>query len=195
MLRSFVIGEEIRSNDKDTTLKAEIKEEVSALMDNGDGDIRSFESVNEIKVLRNEDSVTTESGISSNSEDANANPEIKDEIMVSIEKGDDKTYKIRRGSDQWKTKAEDPSAKRFIVSFDAKTTVTVEGIEFVKCEVVGQSFMLHQIRKMIGAAVAIMRNCASESLIQTALQKDVNITVPTAPEVGLYLDECFFHII
>jgi tRNA pseudouridine38-40 synthase len=70
-----------------------------------------------------------------------------------------------------RTKAEDPSARRYIVSFEAKTTVNVEGIEFVKCEVVGQSFMLHQIRKMIGVAVAIMRNCAPESLIQTALQK------------------------
>ncbi|XP_054820619.1 uncharacterized protein LOC129319531 isoform X2 [Prosopis cineraria] len=91
-----------------------------------------------------------------------------------------------------RTKAEDPAARRFIISFDANTTVTVEGIEFVKCEVVGQSFMLHQIRKMMGLAVAIMRNCAPESLIEKALQKDVNINVPTAPEVGLYLDECFF---
>ncbi|OVA16001.1 Pseudouridine synthase I [Macleaya cordata] len=91
-----------------------------------------------------------------------------------------------------RTKAEDPSAIRYIISFDAKTVVTVEGIDFVKCEIVGQSFMLHQIRKMIGLAVAVMRNCAPESLIDIALQKDVNINVPTAPEVGLYLDECFF---
>ncbi|XP_028793954.1 tRNA pseudouridine synthase A-like isoform X1 [Neltuma alba] len=91
-----------------------------------------------------------------------------------------------------RTKAEDPAAKRFIISFDANTVVTVEGIEFVKCEVVGQSFMLHQIRKMMGLAVAIMRNCAPESLVEKALQKDVNVNVPTAPEVGLYLDECFF---
>ncbi|KAK4269732.1 hypothetical protein QN277_022850 [Acacia crassicarpa] len=91
-----------------------------------------------------------------------------------------------------RTKAEDPAARRFIIAFNANTTLTVEGIEFVKCEVVGQSFMLHQIRKMIGLAVAIMRNCAPESLIEKALQKDVNINVPTAPEVGLYLDECFF---
>lgn len=89
-------------------------------------------------------------------------------------------------------KAEDPAAHRFIISFDAATTVVVEGIEFVKCEVVGQSFMLHQIRKMMGLAVAIMRNCAPESLIEKAFQKNVNITVPTAPEVGLYLDECLF---
>lgn len=70
-----------------------------------------------------------------------------------------------------RTKAEDPAARRFIISFDAKNVVIVEGIEFVKCEVVGQSFMLHQIRKMIGLAVAIMRNCAPESLLEKALQK------------------------
>ncbi|GJN21796.1 hypothetical protein PR202_gb09312 [Eleusine coracana subsp. coracana] len=71
-----------------------------------------------------------------------------------------------------RTKAEDPAAKR--------------------CEVIGQSFMLHQIRKMIGLAVAVMRNCAPESIYDVAFRKDVNINVPTAPEVGLYLDECMF---
>ncbi|XP_031405794.1 tRNA pseudouridine synthase A-like [Punica granatum] len=91
-----------------------------------------------------------------------------------------------------RTKAEDPSASRYIISFDASNMVTVEGFEFVKCEVVGQSFMLHQIRKMMGLAVAIMRNCAPESLFEKAFEKDVNINVPTAPEVGLYLDECLF---
>ncbi|KAF5200571.1 tRNA pseudouridine synthase [Thalictrum thalictroides] len=89
-------------------------------------------------------------------------------------------------------KAEDPSAIRYIISFTANNVVTVNGIDFVKCEVVGQSFMLHQIRKLIGLAVAIMRNCAPESLVEYALQKEVNINVPTAPEVGLFLDECFF---
>lgn len=68
-------------------------------------------------------------------------------------------------------KPEDPSAHRFIISFDASTTVVVDGMEFVKCEIVGQSFMLHQIRKMMGLAVAIMRNVAPESLIDKALQK------------------------
>ncbi|PIM98905.1 Pseudouridylate synthase [Handroanthus impetiginosus] len=91
-----------------------------------------------------------------------------------------------------RTKAEDPAARRYILSFNANTVVNVDGIDFVKCEVVGQSFMLHQIRKMIGLAVAIMRNCAPESLIQTAFDQKVNINVPMAPEVGLYLDECFF---
>ncbi|KAJ1413528.1 Pseudouridine synthase I, TruA, C-terminal [Sesbania bispinosa] len=67
-------------------------------------------------------------------------------------------------------------------------------MEFVKCEVVEQSFMLHQIRKIMGLAVAILRNCAPDSLISKTLQKDVGINVPTALEVGLYLEECFAHI-
>ncbi|KAK6939028.1 Pseudouridine synthase I, TruA, alpha/beta domain [Dillenia turbinata] len=91
-----------------------------------------------------------------------------------------------------RTKAEDPSARRYIISFEANKVVTVEGIDFVKCEVIGQSFMLHQIRKMIGLAVAVMRNCAPESIFEKAFQQDVNINVPTAPEVGLFLDECIF---
>ncbi|EOA35121.1 hypothetical protein CARUB_v10020242mg [Capsella rubella] len=91
-----------------------------------------------------------------------------------------------------RTKADDPAANRHIISFTANTVINLDGIDFIKCEVLGKSFMLHQIRKMMGLAVAIMRNCASESLIQTAFSKDVDITVPMAPEVGLYLDECFF---
>ncbi|XP_042436244.1 tRNA pseudouridine synthase A-like [Zingiber officinale] len=89
-------------------------------------------------------------------------------------------------------RAEVPSTRRYIISFHANTVVCIDGIEFVKCEVVGQSFMLHQIRKMIGLAVAVMRNCAPESIIGVALKKDVGVKVPTAPEVGLYLDECLF---
>ncbi|KAF8768668.1 hypothetical protein HU200_007221 [Digitaria exilis] len=91
-----------------------------------------------------------------------------------------------------RTKAEDPAAKRFIISFTANRVVSLDGIDFVRCEVVGQSFMLHQIRKMIGLAVAVMRNCAPESIYDVAFRKDVRLNVPTAPEVGLYLDECMF---
>ncbi|XP_074360579.1 uncharacterized protein LOC141700793 [Apium graveolens] len=89
-------------------------------------------------------------------------------------------------------KAEDPSSQCFIILFSANENVIVDGIEFVKCEVVGQSFMLHQIQKLIGFEVLGMRNIVPESLIEIALRKDINITVPMAPEVGLYLDECFF---
>lgn len=91
-----------------------------------------------------------------------------------------------------RTKAEDPAAKRFIISFTANRVVNLDGIDFIRCEVVGQSFMLHQIRKMVGLAVAVMRNCAPESLYDVAFRKDIRLNVPTAPEVGLHLDECMF---
>jgi tRNA pseudouridine38-40 synthase len=70
-----------------------------------------------------------------------------------------------------RTKAEDPAAKRFIISFDASRVINLDGIDFIRCEVIGQSFMLHQIRKMIGLAVAVMRNCAPESIYDVAFRK------------------------
>lgn len=89
-------------------------------------------------------------------------------------------------------KAEDPAANRYILSFEASDVFTINGMDFMKCTIVGQSFVLHQIRKMIGLAVAVMRNCAPESIIARALRKDVHMNVPTAPELGLFLDESFF---
>ncbi|KAL3641050.1 hypothetical protein CASFOL_016018 [Castilleja foliolosa] len=133
----------------------------------------------------------------------NANDEEKPEKMSDFVYGDEEKERFNRilkyyeGTHNFhnfttRTKAEDPAAKRYILSFNANTVISIDGFDFVKCEVVGQSFMLHQIRKMIGLAVAIMRNYAPESLIEKAFQQKVNITVPMAPEVGLYLDECFF---
>lgn len=87
---------------------------------------------------------------------------------------------------------DDPAAVRHIISIDATIVIDIDGMQFIKCVIVGKSFMLHQIRKMIGLAVAIVRDCAPESLLYLALRQDVKINVPTAPEVGLYLEECMF---
>lgn len=89
-------------------------------------------------------------------------------------------------------KPEDPSAKRYIISFTAGKVIEVQGMQFVPCTVVGQSFMLHQIRKMIGTAIAIMRGCVPDSIIDFALQSKNDVNTPMAPELGLFLDECFY---
>ena len=47
-------------------------------------------------------------------------------------------------------KYEDASAKRYIMSFNIGHPFVREDVEFVSLTVEGQSFMLHQIRKMIG---------------------------------------------
>eukprot|EP00897_Mesotaenium_endlicherianum_P009919 jgi/Mesen1/8956/ME000056S08358 len=91
-----------------------------------------------------------------------------------------------------KLRPEDPAAKRYIVSFEAGEPFVMEGVEFVRCCVVGQSFVLHQIRKMIGLAVAVMRGCAPESLYDFALSPKHKVNVPLAPEVGLFLAECIY---
>ena len=58
--------------------------------------------------------------------------------------------------------------------------------------VLGQSFMLHQIRKLVGTAVAVMRGDAPPECIFLALQQERSVVTPMAPELGLFLDECVF---
>lgn len=58
--------------------------------------------------------------------------------------------------------------------------------------VLGQSFMMHQIRKMVGAAVAVLRGAAPPNSIRAALTSSAPMATPLAPELGLFLDECVF---
>ena len=52
----------------------------------------------------------------------------------------------------------------------------------------GQSFMLHQIRKMIGTVMAVARGHAAESVLERAWSLD-RIDLPMAPALGLMLHE------
>ena len=45
---------------------------------------------------------------------------------------------------------DDPSCNRYIISFTAGDPVIIRGIEFIPLRVQGQSFMLNQIRRMVG---------------------------------------------
>ena len=58
--------------------------------------------------------------------------------------------------------------------------------------ITGQSFMLNQIRKMVGVAVAIMRGLAPEDAISLALEPRRDVNTCIAPDVGLFLDESIF---
>ncbi|KAI4467752.1 pseudouridylate synthase [Holotrichia oblita] len=107
-----------------------------------------------------------------------------------------------------KKKANDPSASRYIMSFSCESpfvrneiefaVIKVKGMKFSRLlkeimlekSISGQSFMLHQIRKMIGLTIALTKGYASEDIFQKVFTiEDVNI--PKAPGLGLVLD--FVH--
>eukprot|EP00796_Vickermania_ingenoplastis_P006374 gene6374-4599_t len=67
-------------------------------------------------------------------------------------------------------------------------TVYPDGMEVVRIELDGQSFMLNQIRKMIGAVVCMSAaGLAAEFLTQSLLRKGVHLPVPMVPANGLLL--------
>ncbi|OUS45186.1 tRNA pseudouridylate synthase [Ostreococcus tauri] len=91
-----------------------------------------------------------------------------------------------------KVKPTDAQAKRYILSFECSQPFEVDGEEFVRCEVVGQSFMLHQIRKLIGTMLAVMRGTLDEDDQKFAILSHQFVPTPMAPELGLFLCECIY---
>jgi hypothetical protein len=90
-------------------------------------------------------------------------------------------------------------SRRFIETFQALDPVVLSGFEWIPTEVVGQSFLLHQIRKMIGLALRVARkspSTAAEAAVTTTAMDDLehalsspdSVHVPTAPAQGLFLD-------
>ena len=65
-------------------------------------------------------------------------------------------------------------------------------LEFAVIQVKGQSFMLHQIRKMIGMTIAVVRGHAEDSVIDDSWNTD-RIDIPRAPGLGLMLDEVHYE--
>lgn len=63
-----------------------------------------------------------------------------------------------------------------------------DGIEVVRIELDGQSFMLNQIRKMIGAVIGITAlGLPYQFLTDTLLRKGVHMPIPMVPANGLFL--------
>jgi len=86
----------------------------------------------------------------------------------------------------------DPSAKRHIKSFTVSSTPIIIGdTEWVSLKVHGQSFMMHQIRKMVGMAALVVRCGCVPSRIDESLKEDV-IAIPKAPGLGLLLERPVF---
>ncbi|XP_009554046.1 pseudouridylate synthase 1 homolog isoform X1 [Cuculus canorus] len=86
----------------------------------------------------------------------------------------------------------DPSAKRYIMEMYCGEPFVRENVEFAVIIVKGQSFMMHQIRKMIGLVIAIVKGYASESILERSWGEE-KVDVPKAPGLGLVLERVHFE--
>lgn len=87
----------------------------------------------------------------------------------------------------------DPSVKRFIMSFECEQPYVPDNteVEFARLKITGQSFMMHQIRRMVGLVIAIMRGYVDSELLTRALEKERR-SIPQAPGLGLVLDNVHY---
>ncbi|XP_012224265.2 pseudouridylate synthase 1 homolog [Linepithema humile] len=90
-----------------------------------------------------------------------------------------------------KVKPLDPRARRYIISFRCAETFVSNDMEFTVLEIKGQSFMLHQIRKMVAVVVAVARKIVPEERINEAFKTMDKLDIPIAPSLGLCL--CHVH--
>lgn len=89
--------------------------------------------------------------------------------------------------------ASDPSAKRTIKSFVVNPEpIQINDTQWLSLKVHGQSFMMHQIRKMVGMAVLVTR-CGTDFERISQGYGDDRISIPKAPSLGLLLERPVFE--
>lgn len=86
----------------------------------------------------------------------------------------------------------DRSSERFIHAMECGRPFVEHDVEFVRITVTGSSFMLHQIRKMIGFTLAVVRGVIDDDMLKRSLTKEEFYT-PTAPGLGLMLERLHFY--
>ncbi|KAL2872649.1 pseudouridine synthase PUS2 [Aspergillus lucknowensis] len=88
----------------------------------------------------------------------------------------------------------DPSARRHIKSFKLNPEpIIIGGTEWLSLKVHGQSFMMHQIRKMVAMAALVVRcGCDPERISES--YGSTKLAIPKAPGLGLLLERPVFDV-
>ena len=88
----------------------------------------------------------------------------------------------------------DPSATRIIKSFEVDADpIIINDTEWISLKVWGQSFMMHQIRKMVSMVALLVRCGGHEGRIQDSYMTD-RLSIPKAPSLGLLLEYPVFEV-
>ena len=82
---------------------------------------------------------------------------------------------------------------RYIMSFKADKPFVLNGAEWIRMRVIGQSFLLHHIRKMIGTMIDVIRGATPIETISKAFEQ-TKMDLPKAPSAGLYLAKAHFDV-
>jgi tRNA pseudouridine(38-40) synthase len=82
----------------------------------------------------------------------------------------------------------DASAQRHLLSIRASNPVRIHDEMYIRVMLEGQSFMMHQIRKMMGIAIETARGRCNLRTVHCSLSRGKMIT-PLAPSTGLFLDK------
>jgi tRNA pseudouridine38-40 synthase len=89
-------------------------------------------------------------------------------------------------------KFNDKSAQRYIKSFKvAPEPIIINDTEWLSLKVHGQSFMMHQIRKMVGMAALTVRCGTHPSIMEVSFGNNI-VRIPKAPGLGLLLERPVF---
>ena len=87
----------------------------------------------------------------------------------------------------------DPSAKRHILSFKVNPNPIIIGdTEWLSLKVHGQSFMMHQIRKMVGMVALVVRCGSDVQKVMSESFEEKLYSIPKAPALGLLLERPVF---
>lgn len=89
-------------------------------------------------------------------------------------------------------KPTEATATRYIESFHVQDPVIIDGLEWIPTQVLGQSFLLHQIRKMVSMALDVARGAVPLEFLDKALSKEVIIKINLAPPQGLFLEMSYY---
>ena len=87
----------------------------------------------------------------------------------------------------------DPSASRHMKSVTcADAPIELNGTEWLSIRIHGQSFMMHQIRKMVSMVALVVRCGTRLDRIKESLYAEHKLAIPKAPGVGLLLERPVF---